>query len=370
MSQPKIWAAGFNAFQQLSSHEGDVWEFEPLVPDFTSTNNEELEMFYSGWSSTALRCGSRIQSLGFQNFTTETPAVAQSTHLRNPFGSDQHGLIGCLDSEGRVLLLRGGGDGKTTFTPMGDSESPPISNLALAGNDRIAVTFKQAPNAHLTHIAEFASFDQFVKWHSDPSSAENYPAEHHMLPGRPKQLLANGANFILLMEEGEVYTWGDPRFRTLARPISGADAVPADKPGIVDALGGLNITSIQCGPGVGWLASALSEDGALYLWGTPMPGEDGVISCLNDAGPGEVALVEIMPETNAEPVDIMSAAIGRNHVSVVTDGGHLFVVGDNGNGQLGLGRERPFVEEWTQVPSLRGLQQVVAGPKATFVLYS
>ena len=341
-----------------------------MAPDIKSINSEELEIFYSGWSSTALRCGSGIHSLGFQNFTTETLAIDQSTNLRSPFGSDQNGLIGCLDSEGRVSLLHGGADGKMTFAPTGDPEAPPISNLALAGNERVAATFKQAPDARLTHIAEFVSFDKFKKWHSDPSNAENYPTEHHMLPGRPKQLLANGANFILLMEEGEVYTWGDPRFRTLARPISGADAVPADKPGIVEALGGLNIASIQCGPGVGWLASALSEDGALYLWGTPMPGEDGVIRCLSDAGPGEVALVEILPETNAEPVDIISAAIGRNHVSVATEGGHLFVVGDNGNGQLGLGRETAFVDEWTQVPSLHNLRRVVAGPKATFVLSS
>lgn len=363
MSRPKIWTAGFNAFHQLSSREGDVRDFEPLATDLTSINSEDLEVLYSGWSSTILRCGSRIHSLGFQNFTIE------STDFRNPFGSDQHGLIGCLDSEGRVLLLRGSeANGSATLAPTGGLEAPPISNLACAGNERIAVTFKQAPNARLTHIAEFASFDKFKKWHSEPSSAENYPAAHHMLPGRPKQLLANGANFILLMEEGEVYTWGDPRFRTLARPIAGPDAVPADKPGIVDALGGLKIASIQCGPGVGWLASALSEDGALYLWGASMPGEDGVIRCLGDAGPGEVALVEIIPEPNAEPVDIISAAVGRNHVSLATDDGHLFVVGDNGNGQLGMTQEQPFVEDWTRVPSLHGIQRVVAGPKATFAL--
>ena len=368
MSQPKIWTAGFNAFQQLSSREGDVWEFEPLLPNkLISINNDELELFFSGWSSTALRHGSQIHSLGFQNFATEIPTASESVELRNPFGSDQHGLLGCLDSEGRVLLLHDAGHGaKATLAPTDDPESPPISNLALAGNERVAVTFKQAPNARLTHIAEFTSFENFTKWHSNPSSAENYPAEHHMLPGRPKQLLANGANFILLLEEGEVYTWGYPRFRTLARPIAGSDAVPADKPGILDALGGLKIASIQCGPGVGWLASALSEDGALYLWGTPMPGEDGVIKCLRDAGPGEVALVEIIPGMNAEPVDVVSAGIGRNHVAVVTENGDLFVVGDNGNGQLGLGKERPFLEDWTRVPSLHGVRQVLAGPKATF----
>jgi hypothetical protein len=368
MSQPKIWKAGFNAFHQLSSQEGDIWEFEPLTPELTSINNGKLELFYSGWSSTALKCGTQIHSLGFQKFTTETPTATESaTELRCPFGSDQQGLIGCLDTQGRVLLLHDSqSDGKATLTPAGDSEAPPISHIALAGNERVAVTFKQAPNARLTHIAEFTSFDKFREWHMDPSGADNYPADHHMLPGRPKQLLANGANFILLMEDGEVYTWGDPRFRSLARPIAGPDAVPADKPGAVEALGGLNIASIQCGPGVGWLASALSEDGALYLWGTPTPGEDDVIECLNEVGPGEVALVEILSEADEEPVDIISAAVGRNHVAVVTDAGQLFVIGDNGNGQLGLGRGQSFVEDWTRVHPLNGLRRVAAGPKATF----
>jgi hypothetical protein len=367
MSPSKIWTTGFNAFQQLSRQKDDVWKFEPLTPELVSVNNDELELFYSGWSSTAFKCGSQIHSFGSQKFTTEIPIAVESFELRCPFGNDQHGMIGCLDSQGRVLLLHVSESGeKTTLAPTSDSEAPPISNLALAGNERVAATFKQAPNARLTHIAEFTSFEKFRKWHRDPSDPENYPAEHHMLPGRPKQLLANGANFILLMESGEVYTWGDPRFRTLARPISGPDAAPANSPGVVEALGGLKIGSIQCGPGVGWLASALSEDGALYVWGTPTPGEDGVIRCLNEAGPGEVALIEILAESSAEPVDIVSAGVGRNHIAVVTDARQLFVVGDNGNGQLGLGREQFFLEDWTRVPALYGLEKVVAGPKATF----
>jgi alpha-tubulin suppressor-like RCC1 family protein len=104
----------------------------------------------------------------------------------------------------------------------------------------------------------------------------------------------------------------------------------------------------------------------LYLWGTPTPGEDDVIECLNEVGPGEVALVEILSEADEEPVDIISAAVGRNHVAVVTDAGQLFVIGDNGNGQLGLGRGQSFVEDWTRVHPLNGLRRVAAGPKATF----
>jgi hypothetical protein len=44
----------------------------------------------------------------------------------------------------------------------------------------------------------------------------------------------------------------------------------------------------------------------------------------------------------------------------------LFVAGDNGNGQLGLGKEQPFAEEWTRVSSLDDLSRVFSGPKSTF----
>ncbi|KAM0719533.1 hypothetical protein Q7P37_003663 [Cladosporium fusiforme] len=372
MSPSRIWTAGFNAFHQLSNGDGDIWTFEPLMTENSasaSTNNINTELLYASWSSTAIRHGSRLHSRGFQNFDTECSALTEGFTLQSPFG-DHNGLIGCLDSEGRVFYLTAcegsGGRSAPLVCPSG-REAPPLSYVAVAGNERVAVAFKQAPNARLTHIAEFTSFASFVKWHADPSNEAHYPASHHMLPGRPKQLLANAANFILCMEEGEVYTWGDPRFRTLARPTVGADAVPADKPGLVDALGGLKIASVQCGPGVGWMASALSEDGALYLWGTTMPGDEtGGIKCLQDAGAGEVALVDIVTEHGSEPTDIVSIGIGRNHIAVVTDAGELFVAGDNSNGQLGLGKEQSFVEDWAQVPFPGTLQGVIAAPKATF----
>ena len=367
MPPSSIWATGFNAFNQLSDREGDIWEFERF-----QSEGQDLDVLYSGWSSTAVKTGSRIYSLGSQSFTADLSTVVTDdgahsvVELERPFGDDVNGLLGLLDSQCQVHLLSEQDNATAPFILSGGPDAPRISNLAIAGNGKVALTFKQAPNGQLTHVVEFASFETFTKWHKDPSKADNYPAAHHMLPGRPKQLLANGGNFILLMEGGEVYTWGDPRFRTLARPTAGEDSTPAEKPGLAEALGGLKIESVQCGPGVGWLASALSEDGALYLWGTTMPGEDGAIECLREAGPGEVALVEVLPDSNAEPADIVSASVGRNHVAVVTDAGHLFVVGDNGNGQLGLGKKHPFAEEWTRVLSLNSLSRVVSGPKSTF----
>lgn len=371
MSGPKSWAAGSNAFRQLTNdREDDLWTFEDpgTVNASGPTDRSDIGLFYSGWSSTVCSYSSGvIVGIGFPTFTAKNPVDGEDTFLRCPFGNDQEGLLGCLDSEGKVYFLIDSGPSiMRSLNPSGGPEAPPVSDVVIAGNDKVAVTFKQAPNARLTHVAEFLDFDSFKRWHNNPSDSENYPSAHHMLPGRPKQLLANGGNFIMLMEDGEVYTWGDPRFRTLARPTAGSDAVPADKPGVVEALGGLKIASVQCGPGVGWLASALSEDGALYLWGSTTPGEEGAIACLQKAGPGEVALVEVTPSPGAEPADIISAGVGRNHVAVVTDAGHLYVVGDNGSGQLGLGKEVPFQEGWTRVPSLSDLRRVFAGPKTTF----
>ena len=372
--QKRIWASGFNAFHQLSDQQdGDIWDFQPFEIGSVSNQapEDDIGFLYSTWSSTAIVYGSRLYSKGFQSFVADVPALAVGeATLCSPFG-DHNGLIGCLDSEGRVYFLTDSPEADKKSAPLvcsHDQDSPLLSHLALAGNGRVAVSFKQAPNASLTHIVEFADLTSFANWHEDPSNAAYYPAAHHMLPGRPKQLLANAANFVLLMESGEVYTWGDPRFRTLARSTVGPEAAAAaDKPGLVEALGGLNIVSVQCGPGVGWLASALSEDGALYLWGTTTPGEDGgTMRCLQEAGAGEVALVDILPSPESEPADIISAAIGRNHIAVVTDVGQVFVVGDNNNGQLGIGKERPFAGEWTQVPYLHGISRVVAGPKATF----
>lgn len=127
------------------------------------------------------------------------------------------------------------------------------------------MTAMQTPNGQLCHLTEFDTFETFLRWHEDPSGAANYPTGHHMLPGRPKSLLGNVANFVLLMESGDVWTWGDSRHQSLGRETYGDGAVPADQPGQVEALGGISIKCIAVG---GWQAAALSTDGALYIVST------------------------------------------------------------------------------------------------------
>lgn len=365
-SHLKLFAAGFNAHSQLDpKHRDDVHAFTPTAANL---DEKSVDVLFAGWSSTVLISGSRIWSLGHQQLdttsTTLTGAEGQQSRPRCAFG-DHNGIVGFLDhgaSLTRVVEVPSLQDVRVRLATVTIEASPSLSHVALAGNDRIAVTFKQAPNGRLCHLAEFDNLERFFMWYEDPSGEGNYPGEHHMLPGRPKQLLANTATFLLLMEDGEVYSWGDPRHQSLGRPIVGDGAAPADKPGMVEAVGGLRIRKLASD---GWLSAALSEDGALYLWGAGMPGADKSIKCLREAGAGEVALVDL-PGEGGEPLDVIDVAVGDGHVAAVAADHRLYVVGDNRNGQLGLGSEEDFFEDWTVTALSGDIHRVVCGPKATF----
>lgn len=238
--------------------------------------------------------------------------------------------------------------------------------MALAGNGKMAVTFKQAPNGRLCHVLCFDDLELLQDYYNAPAEA-TYDAEkqHFMMQGQPRQLLAGTGTFLLRMESGEVYSWGDPRYSSLGRSIAEA---PAERPALVEALGGLTIKKIACG---GWLNAALSEDGACYLWGTGTPGTDRTIRCLRDAGAGEVVLVELPNEDEEEPLDVLDIAVGDNHVLLLAEGNRCFAAGDNKNGQLGLGHTQPFVDDWTRLAlGSYQVRSIVCGPKSTFAFAS
>lgn len=356
----RLLATGFNAHKQLSSSEGDVKAFDLILE---SQSGKEPRILFAGWSNTVVICGNILFSLGHEQMEPSADEVTQN--LRGGFG-DHEGMLGCLDGEGQLYLVKdSAASEKGPELVKGSNEnSPLIGNVCHAGNGRVAVTFKQAPNGNLCHIAEFTSFESFQKWFEDPSGEGNYPENHHMLPGRPKQLLANTGTFILLMENGEVYTWGDNRYESMARSTTGDGSVPADKPGAVEALGGLRISKVATS---GWISAALSEDGALYVWGSTTSAAAGRIECLEAANSEKVSLVEIS-DTDNDPLDVLDVAVGNNHIAAVTEGGRLSVVGDNQNGQLGLGSGEDIATSWQKAPAVSKVRKVFCGPKSTFVV--
>jgi alpha-tubulin suppressor-like RCC1 family protein len=103
----------------------------------------------------------------------------------------------------------------------------------------------------------------------------------------------------------------------------------------------------------------LTSGNDLYVWG---------------GRPGQAKLLEQLSGT-PEPVDldgqdVVDVAVGANHMIALTTGHKLYVVGANGNGQLGLDMEEQ--SEWREVSLPLGEKQhivnVYAGYKNSFVL--
>ena len=359
----RLFAAGFNAHGQISAN---------IAEDLTSFHEiqdipkNDTRILFACWSSAVIISGNHVFGMGHRRFRQylgdENPGMKCGV-------GDHDGMSACLDQKGRLNLVREQENAQShhRIVCVTTDDSPRLSHIARAGNGHVVITIAQARNGNLCHALEFKSMEAFIRWFEDPSGEGNHPDRHHMLPGRPRQLLANTGTFVLLTEGGEVYTWGDPRYQSLARPITGDNVTPASKPGVAEALGGLNIVKIACG---GWIGAALSEDRSLYLWGATTPGTKETIKCLRDAGSDRVALVDLPAASDGSPPDICDVAVGDNHVAVITQDFQLFVAGENKNGQLGLACQEPFFEDWQNVAPLGVCRSVMCGPKQTFVVFS
>lgn len=276
---------------------------------------------------------------------------------------DYDGMKGALDDQGRVYLMS-----NSELVLFSNPETPRVAHIALAGNDRVAISFIKATGAQLAHVDEFISFDNFKAWcicTGLEQPRHSYLHRLHVFRGPVKQLIANATTFACLNGRGEVFTWGDARHRSLGRATTGEGAVSADDAVIVEALGGIKIEKISAG---GWITAALSEDGAAYLWGTGTPGKDESMRFLKDLGPSEVALLDILGD-DGEPVDIQDVTVGYGHVVLLTEGGKIFSAGENTNGQLGIGKEHQYSVDWKEVKIGESLRcsSVQAGPKSVFI---
>lgn len=198
---PTLYGAGFNAHQQLSADtKDDLKSFEVIY----EANNSDCRVLFAEWSTIVLVDGNRIVSRGFQQIDHDVEDAAQK--LTSAIG-DHDGLKACVDTEGNLYVVEGEANGKQSLVCKGNESTPRVARLARASNGRIAMVAKQAPNGQVCHLTEFESFEKFQKWYQDPVGDGNYSIGHHMLPGRSKSLLANTANFVLLMESGSVWTW-------------------------------------------------------------------------------------------------------------------------------------------------------------------
>ncbi|KAF2808718.1 RCC1/BLIP-II [Mytilinidion resinicola] len=192
----------------------------------------------------------------------------------------------------------------------------------------------------------------------------------------PTQLEAGATFFTLLLDNGEVFTWGDPRYpQCLGRTVD--DDAPATTPTRVPYIEGIRIKKIGSG---GWMSGALGSEldgGELYIWGRSEPGFESKISALSkEDDDTHVHVVEV--RIDGMEADVVNFGIGAGHLIVAASSDTnnsevrraVLACGQGDFGQLGIGKRADFVEKLTEIPCLRGsvVCNVACGSKTSFVV--
>jgi alpha-tubulin suppressor-like RCC1 family protein len=122
----------------------------------------------------------------------------------------------------------------------------------------------------------------------------------------------------------------------------------------------------------GYILAALTQGNDLYCWGHA--GRSPVVADLF-SGSEDVDTDRPSPVEIAGGKDIADIAVGDAHLVALTSDGEVYVIGDNGNGQLGLPGVTS-VKAWTKVSldisngAKQSITGVVAGPRNSFLIAS
>ncbi|KAK3064778.1 hypothetical protein LTS18_004045 [Coniosporium uncinatum] len=409
-SSLRLSAAGFNAHRQLKFTEEE--EASQQSSNYSSyrtiaTSSKSPSVAFAGWSYTILQVDDQLHLLGHHDNQTpptdETTSSSQATPIAISLPQPTSSLpepsaqslkffgtptspLGALTPSGHLLLLLHRPNRSApilSLTPASTTPqtSPKFSAIALTSTGTLCAAVHNAPASSTTHLLQFPSFDTFEAWYLDPSG--DVKPTHFQVPGRCAQLAGMATGFVYLSHGGpgadaggggggEVFTWGDARHAACLGRAVGAEA-PADKPGVVEALLGVGVGKVAVGS---WMVAALSEgDGAAYVWGKGRPNavEPKRINALPGEGDEDVRLVEVGVGEGEDELgmSVEDVGVGGGHVVVLAEGGRVFVAGENGNGQLGLGEGADdFVEDWSEVEEWKGrhVAKVWCGVDNSFVL--
>ncbi|KAH6621391.1 regulator of chromosome condensation 1/beta-lactamase-inhibitor protein II [Chaetomium sp. MPI-SDFR-AT-0129] len=257
---------------------------------------------------------------------------------------------------------------------MYPKSEPDLSLLVHDGHE----TIHQYPSIHhlLSHISDI-SRTSHISQPNAPRAQNNPPTTFPNLPSIT-HLLAHDTGFAALSTTGQVYTWGDERYTTCLGREPTYESL-ASKPTPLSSLSDLPtgpITKLAAG---GYVLAALTAGNDLYIWGhagrfpflggdilsgTPCPVI--ITTAGNDEGDDD--------ERDAEEKDIIDVAVGSSHILVLTTDREVFVIGQNGNGQLGVPGVVKSTRRWTRVDlgSVLGVGEVVtgvvAGPRSSFLV--
>ncbi|KAF3074566.1 hypothetical protein CFAM422_003525 [Trichoderma lentiforme] len=194
------------------------------------------------------------------------------------------------------------------------------------------------------------------------------------------QIAAFSTGFVILHSDGTVSTFGDSRFEAcLGRDIDPPNR-PSETPGPVPDLHEIASADdpVKCVTAGGTAVAALTTSGSVYVWGSYSTSStaskaSGTSHHHHRRGHAFQQLSGMPNYTEIDDgKDVVDVALGESHAIALTADGLIYVIGENSNGQLGMGKAIERAEEWVNVPfnATEGYKivGVAAGPRASFIL--
>ncbi|KAF4971741.1 hypothetical protein FSARC_1540 [Fusarium sarcochroum] len=227
---------------------------------------------------------------------------------------------------------------------------------AISGDDKVLMAQDLDPLHPAQAIVEYSSL---AAWNANDST-NTWPCKSPV-----RQIVAHDVGFVILLGDGSVLSCGDPRFQDcLGRVVD--ESCPPHIPSLVPDLSDLGepVKKISAN---GYIIAALTEGGGLYLWGMQSPGSYNRHNAFTD-----LDAIPNYVEVDGDK-DVQDIAVGESHAIALTTDGCVYVMGDNTNGQIGLGWDaREPVKSWSKMnfkPS-PGWEVVAveAGTKSSFIV--
>ncbi|KAF2096733.1 RCC1/BLIP-II [Rhizodiscina lignyota] len=306
----------------------------------------------------------------YSNRDTKGVSIPIDFPVRCTFESDKPAHVGIVSTKGELYFITRNEDSnpssRFSLERQGDDDSPILSYAAVTATNRTCISFLQSPASQLIHLLEFEHFSDFLHWFSNPSSFAETDLKqptHYMVQGRITGLHAGATSFTMLTEAGNVYTWTNDARHNRCLGRSPNEESPSDRPGLIDALGGVPISKVAVG---GWMSAALSQDKDVYVWGREKPKENPERMAALPGNDEDLKLVDL-----GDDIDFEDVGVGSGHAVLLASNGKVFVAGENDNGQFGFEtNDKKFESDWREIEDLRDrkVKQVWCGYSTTFAL--
>jgi alpha-tubulin suppressor-like RCC1 family protein len=253
------------------------------------------------------------------------------------FGDGAYGRLGHGDYEKKLTPRR---VSAVAFRPKGSAEGPGERIVMVAAGDSHTVALSEAG-----HVFTWGWGDLGQLGHNDES---NQRAPRQVEPGRFDGesvvfVAAGGYHTVAVTAGGRLYTWGYGCYGQLGHGDTGNSLVPTVVgAGAFGAPEGGRVVMAACGS---WHTLVVTQEGALWACGLGCKGQLG----LNDTD-SRHAFERVGAEVFGG-ARVVAAAAGEAHSAAVTEDGALWTWGSGHRGRLGHGdgNQEPLPNKVTTV---------------------